>query len=100
MGWSAWLVVLPSYALVLLVHAGMWRGGLGWWALVVVVVVVVVVGALVAVALVVVVMVLRVCRQDPLAFRWGLGVGYCLQPLGLYGLVGSGGGSGARLDAD
>ena len=49
---------------------------------VVVVVVVVVAGALVAVALIVVVMVLRVCPQDPLAFRWGLGVGHRLQPSG------------------
>ena len=59
-GWSA--RVLPSHALVLLVHGGSWPDGVGWWAvvLVVVVLVVVVVGALVAVALVVVVMVLRV----------------------------------------
>ena len=82
---------------------GQWQ----WWfvgvvlgVVVVVVVVVVVAGALVALALVVVVMVLRVCPQDPLAFRWGLGVGHGLQPLGLYGLVDSGGGSGAGLDGN
>ena len=59
-GWSAW--VLPSHALVLLVHGGLWTGWVGWWAVVVVVgmLVVVVVGALVAPALVVVGMVLRV----------------------------------------
>ena len=62
LGWSARGVVLPSHALVLLVHGGLWPGGVGWWAVVVVVVLVVevVVGASVAVALVVVVMVLRV----------------------------------------
>ena len=53
-----------------------------------------------AVALVVVVMVLRVCPQDPVAFRWNLGLGHRLQPFGLYGLVVSGGGLGARLDGD
>ena len=54
--------MLPSHALVLLVHGGLWPGGVVLWAVVVVVMVmvVVVVGALVAVALVVVVMVLRV----------------------------------------
>ena len=59
-GWGA--RVLPSHALLLRVHGGLWFGGVGWWAVVVGVVVleVVVVGALVAVALVVVVMVLRV----------------------------------------
>ena len=59
-GWSARLH--PSHALVLLVHGGLWPGGVGWWAVVVVgvVLVVVVMGALVAVALVVVGMVLRV----------------------------------------
>ena len=101
-GWSAWWVVLPSHALVRFVHGGLWPGGVGWWAVVVVVVVVVlvvVVGALVAVALVVV-MVLRVCRQYPLAFRCGSGVGHRLQPLGPYGLVGSGGGLGAGLNGD
>ena len=58
--WSArWL---PSHTLVLLVHGGLWPGGLGWWAVVVVGVVlpVVVVGPLVVLALVVVGMVLRV----------------------------------------
>ena len=62
-GWSTRLVVLPSHALVLLVHGGLWPGGEGWWTVVVVavVVVMVVLWALVAVALVVVVMVLRVC---------------------------------------
>ena len=59
-GWSAWW--LPSHTLVLLVHGGLWPGGVGWWAVVVVVVVLVVVfmGPLVVVALVVVGMVLRV----------------------------------------
>ena len=59
-GWSAQL--LPSHTLVLLVHGGLWRGGVGWWAVVVVGVVfkVVVVGPLVVVALVVVGMVQRV----------------------------------------
>ena len=59
-GWCA--RVLRFHAPVLLVHRGLWPGGVGWWAVVVLVVVlvVVVVGALVAVALVVVVMVLRV----------------------------------------
>ena len=101
-GRSARWVVLPSHALVLLVHGGLRPGGVGWWAVVVVVVVVVVlvVWALVAVALVVVMMVLRVCPEDPLAFRVGLGMGHCLQPLGPYGLFGSGGGLGARLNGD
>ena len=59
-GWSAQL--LPSHTLVLLVHGGLWPGGVGWWAVVVVgvVLVVVVVGPLVVVALVVVGLVLRV----------------------------------------
>ena len=92
--WSARGVLLQSDALVLFVHGGLWPGGVGWWA---VVVVVVLVGALAAVALVVVI-VLRVCPQDPLAFRWHLGVRRRLQPLGPYGLVGSGGGSGAGLN--
>ena len=59
-GWSArWL---PSHTLVLLVHGGLWPGGVGWWAVVAVGVVLVgvVVGLLVAVALVVFGMVLRV----------------------------------------
>ena len=45
--------MLPSNALVLLVHGGLWPGGVGWWAVVVVVVVlvVVVVGTLGAVTL-------------------------------------------------
>ena len=62
LGWSARGLVLPSHALVLLVHRGFRPGGVGWWAVVVVVlvVVVVVVGALMALALVLVVMVLRV----------------------------------------
>ena len=98
-GWSARWVVLPSHALVLLVHGGLRTGGVGLSAVVVVVVVVVVavVCVLVAVALVVIVMVLRVCPENPLAFLWGLGAGDRLQPLGPYGLVGSGGGSGAGL---
>ena len=102
-GWNARWVVLPSHALVLLVHGGLWAGGVGRWAMVVLVVVVlglVVVGALVVVALVVVVVVLRVCPEDSLAFRWGLEVGHCLQPLGPYRLVGSGGGLGAGLNGD
>ena len=59
-GWSARL--LPSHKLVLLVHGGLWPGGVGWCAVVVVgvVLVVVVVGPSVMVALVVVGMVLRV----------------------------------------
>ena len=102
LGWSAPWVVLPSHALVVLVHGGLWAGGVGWWAVVpvVVMVVVVVVGALVAVAPVVVVMVVRVRPEDPLAFRWGLKVGHTLQPLGPYGLVGSGGGFEAGLNGD
>ena len=46
-GWSA--RVLPSHALVLLVHGGLWPDGVGWWAVVVLglVLVVVVVGLLV-----------------------------------------------------
>ena len=101
-GRSTWWMVLAFYALVLLVRGVMWPGWSGWWAAVVVVVlvVVVVVGALVAQALVVVVVVLRVCPQDPLAFRWGLGFGHRLQPLGPYGLVGGGGGFGAGLNCD
>ena len=53
---------LPSHTLVLLVHGGLWSGGVGWWVVVVVgvVLVVVLVGPLVVVALVVVRMVLRV----------------------------------------
>ena len=59
-GWS--VRVLPSHALVQLVHGVLWPGGVGWWAVVVVgvVLVAVVVVALVAVGLVVVGMVLRV----------------------------------------
>ena len=59
-GWSAGL--LPSHTLVLLVHGGLWSGGVGSWAVVVVgvVLVVMVVGPLVVVALVVVGMVLWV----------------------------------------
>ena len=57
---SAWW--LPSHNPVLLMHGGLWPGGVGWWAVVVVgvVLVVVVVGPPVVVALVVVGMVLRV----------------------------------------
>ena len=54
---------LPSHTLVLLVHGGLWHGGVGWWAVVVVgvvLVVVVVVGPLVVVVLVVLGLVLRV----------------------------------------
>ena len=59
-GWSArWL---PSHTLVLIVHGGLWPGGVGWWAVVVVgvVLVVAVVPPLVVVAFVVVGLVLRV----------------------------------------
>ena len=59
-GWSArWP---PSHTLVLLVHGGLWPGGVEWWAVVVVevVLVVVAVGPQVMVALVVVGMVPRV----------------------------------------
>ena len=103
-GWSARM--LQSQALVLLVHGGLWPGGVGWWAVVVVVavLVVVVVGALVAVVLVVVVMVLRVWPYNRSwifrSLRWGWGVGHPLQPLGPYGLVGSGGGLGTGLNGD
>ena len=103
-GWSArWL---PSHTLVLFVHGGLYPGGVGWWVVVVVgvVFVVVVVGPLVVVPLVLVGWVLRVRAQDPLwVFRsplWGWGVGHRVQPLGLYYLVGRGGGSGAGLDGD
>ena len=103
-GWSArWL---PSHSLVLFVHGGLWPGGVGWWAVVVVgvVLVVVVVGPLVVVVWVVVGLVLRVWPMDPLwVFRstlWGWGVGHRAQPLGLYYVVGRGGGSGARFDGD
>ena len=103
-GWSArWL---PSHLLVLFVHGGLWPGGVGWWAVVVVgvVLVEVVVGSLVVVALVVVGLVLRVWPLDPLwVFRsllWGWGVRHRAQPLGLYYVVGRGGGSGAGLDRD
>ena len=102
--WSArWL---PSHSLVLFVHGRLWLGGVGWWAVVVVgvVLVVVVVGPLEVVALVVVGLVLRVWPLDPLwVFRsplWGWGVGHRAQPLGLYYVVGMGGGSGAGLDSD
>ena len=54
--------MLPPHALVLLVHGGLWSGGVGWWAVVVleVVLVVVMVGPLVVVELVVVGMGVRV----------------------------------------
>ena len=69
--WGGWPLVvcwvwrwstrwLPFHTLVLLVHGGLWPGGVGWWAVVGVVLVVVVVGPLVVVALVVVGMVLWV----------------------------------------
>ena len=66
-----------------------------WLGLVVLVVVVVVVVAGVRVAVVVVVglvvvVLLWVRPQDPLAFRWRVGVRHRLQPLGLHGLVDSG----------
>ena len=38
--------------------------------------------------------------QDPLAFRWAVGVGHHLQPLGLHGLVDSWGRLGAGLGGD
>ena len=123
-GMSAAWVVRPSQVMVLLVHGGSWAGGVGWWAVVVVVglmvVVVVVVGVVLGVVVVVVVVVLVVGAlvaavmvvglvvgpvlwvrpEAPLAFRWGVGVGHHLQPLGLHGLVDSGGGFGAGLDKD
>ena len=89
---------------MLFVHAGLWPGGVGWWAVVVVgvVLVVVVVGLLVVVALVVPGLVLRVWPLGPLwVFRsplWGWGVWHRAQPLGLHYVVGRGGGSGAGLD--
>ena len=54
--------MLPPHALVLLLHGGLWSGGIGWWAVVVVglLLVVVMVGPWVVVALVVVGMVVRV----------------------------------------
>ena len=60
--------MLPSHALALLVHGGLWPDLAGWWgvAVVVVVLLVVVVGTLVTVALVVVVMVLQIWFKDPL----------------------------------
>ena len=60
--WGRSARLLPSHALVLLVHGGFCPGAVGSWAVVVVgvVLVVVVVGPLVVVALVVVWMVLRV----------------------------------------
>ena len=76
---------------------------LGVVVVLVVVAVVVVVAALVAPVVVVglvVVVVLWVCPQDPLALRWGVGVRHHLQPLGLSGLVDSGGGFGAGRDGD
>ena len=103
-GWSA--RVLPSHALVLLVHGGFWSGGVGWSAAVgeMEVFVVLLVGALVAVALEVVVMALRVWPYDPLwIFRsplWGWGIRPRLKPLGPYRLLGSGGRLGAGLKRD
>ena len=97
---------LPSPSLVLFVHGGLWPAGVGWWAVVVVavVLVLVVLGPLVLVALVVVGLVLRVWPFDPLwVFRsplWGRGVRHRAQPVGLYYVVGRGGGSGAGLDGD
>ena len=103
-GWSArWL---PSHSLVLFVHGRLWPDGVEWCTVVVVgvVLVVVVVGPLVVVALVVVGLVLRIWPLDPLwVFRsplWGWGIGHRAQPLGLYYVVGRGGGSGAGLDGD
>ena len=65
---------------------------------------VVVVGLLVVVALVVVGLALRVWPLDPLWVSrspfWGWGVGHRAQPLGLYYVVGRGGGSVAGLDGD
>ena len=103
-GWSArWL---PSHLLVLFLHGGLWPGGVGGSAVVVVglVSVVVVVGPLMVVALVVVGLVLRVWPLDPLwvfwSPLWGWVVGHRAQHLGLYYVVGRGGGSGAVLDGD
>ena len=60
--WGRSALVLPSHALVLLVHGGLWPGWVGGWAVVVLgmVLVVLVVGPFVEVALVVVGMVLHV----------------------------------------
>ena len=97
---------LPSHSLVPFVHGGLWPVGVGLWAVVVagVVLVVMVVGPLVVVALVVVGLELRVWPLDPLwVFRSplrGWGAGHHVQPLGLYYVVGWGGGSGAGLDGD
>ena len=59
---------------------------------------------LVVLGLVVVVLVVtevpRLCPQDPLVFRWGVGVGHPLQPLELQVLVDSWSGFGAGLDRD
>ena len=91
---------------MLFVDGGLRPAGVGWWAVVVVgvVLVVVVVGPLVVVALVVVGLVLRVWLLDPLwVFRsrlWGWAVRHRAQPLGLYYVVGRGGGPGAGLDGD
>ena len=100
------LVAAIPFAGAVRARGGVWPGGVGWWAVVVagVVLVVVVVGQLVVVALVVVGLVLRVWPLDPLwVFRsplWGWGVGHRAQFLGLYYVVGRGGGSGAGLDGD
>ena len=108
-GRSARWVVWPSQVVVVLVYGRFWNGWVGWWGVVVVggVVleggVVVVVGVLVVVVVVVelvVVVVLWVGPQDPLVFRWDVGVGHRLQPLGSYGLVESGVGFGVGLGED
>ena len=96
-------MVLPSHALVLLVHVELRPGGVGWFTVVVVVVVVVVgvVWVLVAVALVVVVMVLRVCPEDPLAFLGAWGSGIVCSPWGrtAWWVVGTGWGAGLTATA-
>ena len=97
---------MPYHTLVLVVHGGLWPGGVDWWAVVVVgvVLVVVVVGPVVVVALVVVGLVLRVWPYDPLWISrspwWGWGVGNRAHPLGPYCSVGGEGGSGAGLNGD
>ena len=64
---------------------------------VVVVVVVVLLVVLVVLVELVVVVVLWAHPEDPLAFRWDVGVGHRLQPLGPHGFVDSGNGFGAGL---
>ena len=100
-------VLRPSRVVLLPMHCGLLVGGVGlvrlrWWELVVVGVVgVVVVVLVVAVVMgMVVVVVLRVCFQGALALWGNRGMGHCLHPLGLQGLVDGWGWSGGGLDID